>query len=445
MPLEVVGVNHRTAPVEVRERFSFARAEVPPALMELVECGAADEAVILSTCNRTEVYLASADERHAAEAARVLLARQASEPLPSTARYLYAHRDRAAVEHLFRVSAGLESMVLGEPQIQGQVREAYAAAREVSGSTGPVVGTALNRLFQTSLGVGGRVRGETGLGVGAASVATAAVELAKKIFGTLRGRRALVLGVGEMSEITLQCLQAEGVHSAVVANRTYDRAVQVAERWGGTAIRLDGFEAALPRVDIVICSTAAPHPVLTVERFRRALPHGPRGPLCVIDIAIPRDVEFAVADEPNVFLYNIDDLKQIVDGTLERRTSELPRAEAIIAEGVEDFWAWYSSLAVVPTIRALRNRGESLRQGELDRALRRLAHLSAEDQQAIDAVTRALVNKLLHAPTVRLRKAAGNGRGTAVVDTLRYLFELDENAAHEGEKPTTVLPGSADL
>lgn len=438
MPVEVVGINHRTAPVRVRERFSFARSDVPPALTDLVDSGAADEAVLLSTCNRTEVYLASAEDRRGVDAARVLLARQAGETVQDASRYLYAHRDRAAVEHLFRVGAGLESMVLGEPQIQGQVRDAYAVAREVAGARGPVVGTVLNRLFQSALGTGGRVRGETGLGAGAASIATASVELAKKIFGTLRGRRALVLGVGEMSEITLQCLRSEGVQSAVVANRTYDRAVQVAERWGGTAIRLDRFEAALPQVDIVVCSTAAPHAVLTLERFRRALPHGPSGPLCVIDIAIPRDVEPAVADEPNVFLYNIDDLKQIVDGTLERRSEELPRAESIIAEGVEDFWAWYSSLAVVPTIRALRTRGESLRQGELDRALRRLAHLAPEDQQAIDAVTRALVNKLLHAPTVRLRKAAGNGRGTAVVDTLRYLFELDEEEQATREEPASI-------
>ncbi|HEX6909535.1 MAG TPA: glutamyl-tRNA reductase, partial [Longimicrobium sp.] len=348
------------------------------------------------------------------------------------ARYFYVHRDRQAAEHLFRVAAGLDSMILGEPQIQGQVKEAYAAAREVSAESGPVVGQALHRLFQTAFSVGGRVRSDTGLGIGAASVSSAAVDLSKKIFGSLKGRRALVLGAGEMSETTLECLRAEGVRTAIVANRTWDRARELAERLGGEAIHWEDFARALPEVDIVICSTAAPHPVLTVDRLRGALPHGPRRPLCVIDIAIPRDVEAAVGDQPNVFLYNIDDLQGIVDANLGRRRAELPAAESIVHGGVEEYWAWYSSLAVVPTIRALRDRGEALRQAEMERALRQLSHLSPEDQLAIDALTRSLVNKVLHAPTARLRQAAGNGRGTGVLDTVRYLFELDAGPHEPG-------------
>ena len=424
MPVAVVGVSHRTAPIEVRERFALGRAEIPAALLALAgEAGA--EAVCLSTCNRTELYLSWPEGDALVEEARALLAARVGADSSQAARWLYVHRDRQAAQHLFRVAAGLDSMIVGEPQIQGQVKEAYAVAREVVGETGPVVGPGLNRLFQTAFNIGGRVRSETALGIGAASISSAAVDLAKKIFGSLKGRRALVLGAGEMSEVTLECLRGEGVRTAIVANRTWERARELAEKWGGTAIRWDDFGNALEQVDIVICSTAAPHPVLTRERLRRALPHGLRRPLCVIDIAIPRDVEPALGDEDNVFLYNLDDLQQVVDDALGRRRAELPAAEALVSAGVEEFWQWYAALAVVPTIRALRDRSEAVRQAEVDRALKALAHLSADDQRAIDALTRALTNKLLHAPTVRLRDAAGNGRGTGVIDTARYLFELD--------------------
>ncbi|HEX6749365.1 MAG TPA: glutamyl-tRNA reductase [Longimicrobium sp.] len=434
MPVAVVGASHRTAPIELRERLAFGRAEIPPALGALArEAGV--EAVLLTTCNRTEFYLASVEGDDGVARAQEALAARIGVRAEDAARWLYVHRDREAAQHLFRVASGLDSMILGEPQIQGQVKEAYAAAREVAGDRGPVVGPALNRMFQTAFSIGGRVRSETGLGIGAASVSSAAVELAKKIFGSLKGRRALVLGAGEMSEVTLECLAAEGVRTAVVANRTYERACELAEKWGGAAIHWDEFALALADVDIVIASTAAPRPVLTRERFRQALPRGARRPLCIIDIAIPRDVEPAVADERNVFLYNIDDLQQIVDDSLDRRRAELPEAERIVAAGVDDFWAWYASLAVVPTIRALRDHGERVRQEETERALHRLSHLSDEDRAAVDALTRSLLNKLLHAPTSRLRQAAGNGRGTGVLDTVRYLFELenDETAGKDDE------------
>ena len=432
MSLAVVGISHRTAPVEVRERLAYSRAEVPSVLTRLRESGTSDEAVLISTCNRTELYVA-AEELPAAEAAvRDLLAEQWNEPEP-LATFLYARRGRAAVDHLFRVTSGIDSMILGEPQIQGQVRDADQIAAATPAGPGPVVGPVLNRLFQAALGVGGRVRSETEVGMGAASISSAAVELAKKIFGTLKGRHALVLGAGEMSEVTLECLRAEGVQSCVVANRSFDRALELADRWQGRAVHWDALGAELPRTDIVICSTAAPHPVLTLKRLREALPHGARRPLCIIDIAIPRDVDVQVGDERNVFLYNIDDLQQIVDDSLGRRRREIPAAEAIIAQAVDDFWSWYTGLSVVPTIRELRDHGESLRKIEVERALRRLAHLSPDDREAVDALTRALLNKLLHAPTVRLRKAAGNGRGLDVLDTVRYLFELDRSSATAAE------------
>jgi glutamyl-tRNA reductase len=431
MPIIVIGANHRTAPIEVRERFAMSRNEAPALLADLVDSESASEAVLLSTCNRTELYLSLTDVQRADGAFRAVLAERLDVPVDRLSAYLYLHRDRSAVQHLFRVAAGLDSMVLGEPQIQGQVREAYQLAQETRGVGGPVVGPTLNRLFQMALGVGGRVRSETEVGLGAASISTAAVELAKKIFGTLRGRHALVMGAGEMSETTLELLKSEGVRSCVVTNRTYARARELAERWGGIAVEWDQLGTALPGADIMICSTAAPHPVLSLDRFRATLPNGASRPLCVIDIAIPRDVDPRVGDEPNVFLYNIDDLRQIVDDSLERRRAQVPKADGLIEGSVEEYWAWFSSLAVVPTIRDLRERSERVRQSELDKTLRRLSHLPAEDQKAIDALTRSLLNKLLHSPTVRLREAAGNGRGTQVLDSMRYLFELDHDSIEE--------------
>jgi glutamyl-tRNA reductase len=430
MPLAVVGLSHQTAPVEVRERFALPRGEVRSLLGDLVDSRAIAEAALLSTCNRTECYLVPAETDAVDQAAEALIERAGIDS-EDASRYLYVHRDRHAVRHLLRVAAGLDSMILGEPQIQGQVREAYERSREVEARLGSAVGPQLNRLFQTALRVGGRVRSETTLGIGAASVPSAAVELAKKIFGSLRGRRALVLGAGEMSEVTLDCLEAEGVRAAVVANRTFERATELAERRGASAVRLDDLPRVIGEVDIVVASTSAPHPVLTRERIRSALDRGLPHPLCILDIAIPRDVEPALEEEPNVFLYNLDDLHQMVDENLDRRRSEIGPAETLVDEGVEEFWAWYTSLSVVPTIRELRAQTEEVRQAETERILRRLQHLAPEDQEAIDLFARSLMNKVLHAPTVRLKEAVGNGRGTSVVDTLRYLFELDSTASRD--------------
>ena len=434
MPIAVIGANHVSAPIEVRERFALGRSEAPSVLSDFVDAGISQEAVLVSTCNRTELYVSLADLDRGDAAFREVLAARLERTPDQLSTYLYRHRDRLAVEHLFRVAAGLDSMVLGEPQIQGQVKEAYHLAQQTYGRTGPVVGTTLNRLFQSAFSIGARVRTHTELGLGAASVSTAAIELAKKIFGSLRGRHALVLGAGEMSELTLELLRAEGVRSWVVTNRTYERAADIATRWGGRAVAWEDLGSALPGAEIVICSTGAPHSVLTLERFRAAFPRGVSRPMCIVDIAIPRDVDPLVGEEPNVFLYNVDDLRQIVDDSLDRRRAEIPRAEEIIATGVEEFWDWHASLAVVPTIRDLRDQGESVRKAELDRAMRRLTHLPPEDREAIEAMTRSMLNKLLHSPTVRLREAAGNGRGTAVLDTARYLFQLDRGREEPEQK-----------
>ncbi|MEJ2184908.1 MAG: glutamyl-tRNA reductase [Gemmatimonadota bacterium] len=434
MSLAVVGLSHHTAPLDVREQLVFTPQQAERAMLELKSTGAAAEAVILSTCNRTELYFvepvsedASAAERDAAasasrDAAEVLLAERAGTAPETLREYLYHHRARAAAAHLFRVVTSLDSMVLGEAQIQGQVKAAYELAASLQS---PMTGPILSRLFQTALSVGGRVRNETALGMGAASVPAAAVELAKKIFGSLKGRRALVLGAGEMSELALTALTGEGVEGVVVVNRSPQRAQELAEKVGGEAVPYDALGDMLGAADIVATATSAPHAVITRQLMAKALSGGARNPLLILDIALPRDVEPAVGELDNVFLYDIDDLTQIVDENLERRKSELPEAERMVSATVDDFWGWYTSLEVVPLIRALRGRAESLRRVELEKAFRRMQHLSPEDREAVEVLTKQLLNKVLHQPTVRLREAASNGKGPGVVEAARYLFQID--------------------
>ncbi len=435
MSLAVVGLSHHTAPLDVRERLVFTPQQAERAMIELKSTGAAAEAVILSTCNRTELYFvepvaedASAAERGTAasasrDAAEVLLAERAGVAPEKLREYLYHHRARAAAAHLFRVVTSLDSMVLGEAQIQGQVKAAYELAASLQSS--PMTGPILSRLFQTALSVGGRVRNETALGMGAASVPAAAVELAKKIFGSLKGRRALVLGAGEMSELALTALTGEGVEGVVVVNRSPQRAQELADKVGGRAVPYDALGDMLAEADIVATATSAPHAVITRPLMAKALSGGPRNPLLILDIALPRDVEPAVGELDNVFLYDIDDLTQIVDENLERRKSELPEAERMVSATVDEFWAWYTSLEVVPLIRALRGRAESLRRVELEKTFRRMQHLSPEDREAVEVLTKQLLNKVLHQPTVRLREAASNGKGPGVVEAARYLFQID--------------------
>lgn len=426
MPLAVCGLNHRTAPLAVRERFAIGRAALPAAIARVRAYPGAEEVVLLSTCNRTELYVVvDRPDRPLTEWLGALASAGGAE---DAAAHFYVLRERDAVRHLFRVASGLDSLVLGEAQIQGQVRDAYAAAADVETPAGPAVGPRLHRCFQHALFVGGRVRNETEVGWGAASIATAALELARKIFGSLRGRRALVLGAGEMSELVLACFRAEGVDSTVVASRTYERAAALARRWGGDAATLAALPELLRGVDLVLCSTAAPHPVLTEERFREAFPEEPDHPLCILDLAVPRDVAPAIGRFRNVFLYDLDDLQRIVEAALDRRRDAVPQAEAIIAEEVEAFWSWYTALDAVPTIRALRDWAEELRRAEVETVLRRLPHADETVRAALEQLSRSLVQKLLHRPTVRLREAASTGQAQTTVDTVRFLFELDSQS-----------------
>lgn len=426
MSLVVVGLSHHSAPVEVRERFAFGPTDAVAALRSLRTSGVVEEGVLLSTCNRTEFYLRLRPGGAGVPAVVAEFASRAGLPVEEASAYIYDHRDLVAVEHLFRVVSSLDSMIMGEAQIQGQVRAAYEEAAKADADGGPpLVGPVLSRLFQMALSVGGRVRSETALGEGAASIPSAAVALARKVFGSLRGKRALVLGAGEMGALALESLTGEGVDEVLVASRTRARAEGLAERFGGRAVGYDELATALPKVEIVAAATAAPHLVLTRELFDRAFPQGPRHPFLFLDIAIPRDIEPSIGEVDQVFLYDIDDLRQIVDDNLERRRAEVPVAEGIVKEMAAEFWEWHRSRDAVPLIRELRDRAESVRRAEVEKALRRLRHLDEEDRAAVDQLTRALLNKILHRPTVRLRESVTNGGGVAVLHAARYLFELE--------------------
>ncbi|MEO8576761.1 MAG: glutamyl-tRNA reductase [Gemmatimonadales bacterium] len=415
MSLILVGVNHRTAPIEIREKLAFSKSERVPTLRALRRASAS-EAVLISTCNRTEVYLVDPDGESLKLTREMFSARLGED----VARYLYIRHDREAVAHLFRVASGLDSMILGESQIQGQVRDAWEESREASGA-------ALNRLFQYAQLVGSRAREETGIGRGAGSVSSSAVQLAKKIFGSLAGRKAMVLGAGDVAEIALDCLLKEGVRVAIVANRTFERAESLARQHGAAAMHYDECWASLHTVDVLVCSTASPRPVVSIDHVAPAIARRRDRPLCILDIALPRDVEANVGELENVFLYDLDDLRAAAAANLDKRQENIPAAERIIADEVEKYWQWLAGLAAVPVVTEFRAQMDRVRSDELSAALRRIGGLSKEQAEGIEIFSRSLMNKFLHEPSVRLRAAAANGRGLGVVDAARYLFALERD------------------
>ena len=430
MTLTVIGVSHHTAALDVRERLMIAASDLSSTLAEVGDATGAREAVIVSTCNRTELYLAGADEPF--PGAIAVFSRRIGE---NAEPFAYVRREREAAAHLFRVASGLDSMILGEAQIQGQVRDAWELGRAASG-------VVLNRLFQSALGVASRVRTETALGRGAASVSSASVQLAKQIFGSLAGRRAMVLGAGEMAELALECLVTEGVRTAVVANRTFERATALAARYGATAMHVDECWAQMADVDVLLCSTSAPHPVVRVAHLEAALARRGDRPLCVIDIAFPRDVDPAVREMANVYLYDLDDLRAVVAANIERRREQLPSAEHVIADEVERYWQWMSGLHAVPVVTELRAAAEQMRAKEVAQLLRKMPALTSADRDAIEQLSRVLMNKFLHEPSVRLKAAAANGRGLAIVDAARYLFGVGQAPAAEPTGPVDESPAS---
>jgi glutamyl-tRNA reductase len=419
--LLLVGASHRTAPVELRERLDFSSRGLEAALKQLAARDAHHEAVIISTCNRAELYVACDNPPAAADDVLRFISEFHQLAPEHITPHLYSHVDHEAVRHLFRVSSGLDSMIVGEPQILGQIKEAYGVA-----TTAATAGPLLNKLFHWAFGVGKRVRSETALAEGAVSVSFAAVSLAKKIFGNLQGRRVLVIGAGEMGKLTAMHLKAQGVASVVITSRTLAHAEQLADEVGGSVMAWDGMAQALLDSDIVITSTGSPVAILSKAQIKAAAPASRTRPLFIIDIAVPRDVDPAAADIEQVFLYNIDDLQSIVRENLEKRGSEVGHAEQIVEEEVVKFASWHRSREVVPTIVALRQRFETIRKSELQRLEFKLASLPPDARQRVDEITHLIVEKLLLQPTEQLKSADDAQTMTQYAETLSRLFGLEE-------------------
>ncbi len=422
MHLTLVGLSHKTAPIEIREKLTFPAHRQADALSSLIGTPEVAEAVILSTCNRTEIYVVTANDA-SGEAVVDFLADYQGLDRHELARYLYHAQGEAAVRHLFRVVASLDSMVVGEAQVLHQTKEAYQSAFD-NGACGRV----FNKLFRQSFEVGKRVRTETEIGENAVSISYAAVELAKKVFDSLEGRTILVLGAGKMSELTAKHLVSQGVHSVLVANRTYERAVELAERFEGEAIHYDDLFTRMHDADIVISSTSASHFVVSKDEVAGAMRGRGGRPLFLIDIAVPRDIDPAVNSLSNVFLYDIDDLNGVVESNLEERMREARRAEIIIEEEIAEFDAWLESMEVVPTVAAMRARAEAMRQEELSKAIKRLGGLSAKELKTVESLSEAIVNKMLHGPTARLKAASTEKDGYVYVEAARRLWGLDDEA-----------------
>jgi glutamyl-tRNA reductase len=431
--LLVIGASHKTASLALRERMSLPEGRAASLLGELVRAVEVHEAVAISTCNRTELYLVANDPVDAESLALSALARQAGIRPTELLGNLYSLRATDAVRHLFNVAAGLDSMIIGESEIQGQVRRAYELAL-VEGTTGPIT----NRLFRDALGAGKRARTETGIGRSRISVSSVAVELAQQVLGELAARRVLVIGAGENGEVTARALADRGVHSIFVANRRYDRAIGLAQRFGGEAVRFDELPELLTQADIVVACTASPHQIVGREELALVVEERDGRPLLLIDIAVPRDIDPAVRGLPGITLYDMDDLQHAVARNMSGREAEAVKAGRLIEVEVERFARWLGSLEIVPTIAALRERGDKIVAQVLRDNDERWESASENDRRRLEMMARAVVSRLLHEPTLRL-KDSDDDRTYVYVDALRELFALDGSEAAEE------TPASADV
>ena len=436
MNLFLIGASHHSAPVDLRERIDFSRRGVPEALAVLSEILGVAEVAILSTCNRSEIYAMCEDPVREGGALASFMSSYHDVQESELGPHLYGRQGSDAARHLFRIAAGLDSLVVGEPQILGQVKDAYTVA-----SRHGYTGASLNRLFHWSFGVGKRIRSETGIGEGAVSVSYAAISLAKKIFGDLDGLKALLIGAGEMAELTATHLQSQSVGSIRVASRTPSHAAMLAAKVDGEPVPWEEITGHLATADVVVTATGSASPIVTRGHVDTAMRPRRDRPLFIIDIGLPRDVDPTAADIEQVFLYNIDDLRTIVRENLARRQSQLDRAEQMVHEEVDRFMVWLQSRAAIPTVVALRRRFESIRQSELTRLESKLAPLPPAARARIDEITRLLVEKLLSAPTEQLKAATDHETVAAYADALNRLFKLPDES-RELASGDTDLPGS---
>jgi glutamyl-tRNA reductase len=418
--LLAIGISYKTAPVGLRERVALPEGRAASALRELVSTEGIDEAVALSTCNRTELYLAVGDDVEAETAALGILARQADMRPTELVSHLYSLRNEQAARHLFRVTAGLDAMIVGEAEIQGQVKRAYELAL-VENTTSAF----MNRLFREALAAGKLVRTETRVGAGSVSVSSVAVQLAQETLGDLTGRRVVVIGAGETGELTARELTERGVQSIFVANRHYDRAIGLAQRFGGKAIRFDLLPSELEQADIVVSSTGSPHHIVERDGLASVMAARAGRPLLLIDIAVPRDIDPSVASLEGVFLRDIDDLQRVVERSLSGRDAEYRRAEALLEHELDRFQRWLKTLDVVPTIAALHERGESIARQVLAENSGRWESLTEQDQERLGLLAATIVKRLLQEPTLRLKSRGSEPRTYAYVQALRELFGLD--------------------
>ncbi|MFZ4537436.1 glutamyl-tRNA reductase [Propionivibrio sp.] len=424
MSLFTLGINHRTAPLSVREHLAFHAEELQRALLDLVNCGRVNEAAILSTCNRTELYCQAETPQLAIQ----WLADYRHVPHHEMEPYLYTHPDRAAVRHAFRVASGLDSMVLGEPQILGQMKDAVRIAKEAG-----TLGATLNKLFQNSFAVAKDVRSTTAIGSNIVSMAAAAVHLAERIFERIADQRVLFIGAGEMIQLCATHFAAQKPKQMVIANRTIDRGRVLADRFGATAIRLEEVGERLAEFDIVVSCTASQLPIIGLGLVERTVKARRHRPMFMVDLAVPRDVENEVGDLDDVFLYTVDDLAQVVESGLESRQSAVVDAEAIVAARVDSFLLWLQTRETVPVIRSLRDNAERTRRHEMEHALKLLA--KGEDPASVlDQLSHRLTNKFLHAPTQALNQADGDRcELQALATRLFHLHPESHPDSHYGE------------
>jgi glutamyl-tRNA reductase len=421
MKLLVTGVSHKTAPVEVRECLAFREETLPAALADLKAREGVAEALILSTCNRVEVTITTEDSADARAIVDSFLADHKAVSPHTIGPHLYRHEGRDAIHHLFRVAASLDSMVVGEPQILGQLKAAYAAAK----ASGAVCGW-LEGLLARAFSVAKRVRSETGIGQMAVSVGYAAVELARKIFGSLANRTVMIAGAGKMSELAARHLRRSGASHVFVTNRTHERAVQMAALFQGTPVEYTRFVSMLPEVDILIASSGAPHYILHKDEMQRVIAARRNKPMFLIDIAVPRNIEPSVNEIDNVFLYDIDDLQEVVNANLRERLKAAERAESLVAEEVEHTLARLKVAEVTPTIVGLQEQLEQIRAGEIEKARRKYGPFTPAQEQAIEALTRGIVNKIAHGPISEIRNHAGHPEGAHVIAAIRKAFHLQD-------------------
>jgi len=419
MKLLVTGVSHKTAPVEIRERLAFPEASLSDALMNLKSRLGVTEALILSTCNRVEIIATSEDDIDLQGLIGDFLAETRQASSETLGPCLYHHEGRDAIRHLFRVAASLDSMVVGEPQILGQLRSAYALAK----SQGSVCGL-LDSVLSRALGVAKRVRSETGIGQMAVSVSYAAVELARKIFGALDGKTVMIVGAGKMSELSARHLRRSGASHIFVTNRTYERALELANLFAGTPVEYTRFLSLLPEVDILITSSGAPHYILHKAEMQHVIAVRRNKPMFLIDIAVPRNIAPNVNEVDNVFLYDIDDLQGVVSANLREREKEAGHAEGIIAQEVDRMLARLKAQEIAPAIVSLREQWEEIRIAEIEKVRSKLGPMTPQQEEALDALTRGIINKIAHVPVSELKRHASDPEGVHVVAAIRKVFHL---------------------